>query len=135
VAPPSRTARAGLDFDAIGVALSRNPRSTPNRKVSGEIKLHYGSHFFASEILGNNLATLSSENRIKPWGRVQESTRQTNKIGIYSQTVDLDVAGSNPVTHPKLQFSKHRIFQTEARCRRWGVRQQSYRLPIPGERR
>jgi len=31
---------------------------------------------------------------------VRENTRQTNKIVIYSQTVDLDVAGSNPVTHP-----------------------------------
>ena len=35
------------------------------------------------------------------------------------QTVDLDVAGSNPVTHPKFQFSNLRIFRMEARL---GVR-------------
>ena len=28
------------------------------------------------------------------------TTRQTNKVEIFFQTVDLDVAGSNPVTHP-----------------------------------
>jgi hypothetical protein len=32
------------------------------------------------------------------------------------------------------QFCNLSIFQTEARCRRRGVRQQSRRLPIPGER-
>ena len=104
-------------------------------EVSDKIKLQYGSYLFDLEKLGNNLATLSSENRIKPWGRVQQSTRQTNKIGIYSQTVDLDVAGSNPVTHPKFQFSNLRIFRIQARCRRRGVRQQTCRLPIRGERR
>jgi len=36
---------------------------------------------------------------------VRESTRQTNKIEIYLQTVDLDVAGSNPVAHPNLSDS------------------------------
>jgi len=40
---------------------------------------------------------------------VQESARQTNKIGVYSQTVDLDVAGSNPVTHPMRLKDLHQI--------------------------
>ena len=47
------------------------------------------------------------------------------------QTVDLDVAGSNPVTHPMFQFSSLRIFRTQARCRRRGVWQQSWRDRIP----
>ena len=51
------------------------------------------------------------------------------------QTVDLDVAGSNPVTHPRFQFSNLRIFRIQARCRGRGVREQACRPPIQDERR
>jgi len=43
---------------------------------------------------------------------VRETARQTNKIGIYSQTVDLDVAGSNPVTHPMFSITYQRSVAT-----------------------
>ena len=33
---------------------------------------------------------------------MRESTKQTNRIELNFQTVDLDVAGSNPVTHPMI---------------------------------